>query len=105
MTGRESAPRAFPAMRGGKSETSDRKQQQERDQKRENAERLGHRETEDETAELAFDRRGVAQRAVQELAEQRADADAGGPRSDGGEAGADIFGGEGELMRFHWCSC
>src|ERR1700677_4960516 len=80
---------------------SDREQQQERDQKREDAERLGHREAEDQPAELAFDRRRVAQCAVQELAEQRADADAGRPRPDRGKARADIFGGVGKLMRFH----
>src|SRR5271157_5822867 len=84
-----------------KSQASDSEQQQERDQQGENAERFGHCEAENEAAELALDRRRVAQRAVQELAEQRADANAGGARSDGGEAGADIFGGDGELMRFH----
>jgi hypothetical protein len=67
------------------SEASDREEQQECDQKRENAQSLGHCEAEDQAAELAFDRRRIAQRAVQELAEERADANAGGPRSDGGE--------------------
>jgi hypothetical protein len=79
----------------------DREQQQERDQKRENAERLGHRKAENQAAELAFNRRRVAQRAIQELAEQRTDADAGRPRSNRGEASANIFGGDGKLMRFH----
>src|SRR3974390_978243 len=95
MTSREGTACAFPASSSKTSETSDRKQQQERDQKGEDAERLRHRKAENETAELPFARRRVAQRAVQELAEQRADANAGGPRSDGGEAGADILGGDG----------
>jgi hypothetical protein len=94
---RKCAGCAFPSSAQTKSAASDREQQQERDQKRENAERFGHREAEDQTSELALDRRGIAQRAVQELAEQRADANAGRARSDRSEAGSDIFGGDGKL--------
>src|ERR1700681_1960189 len=41
---------------------SDREQQQQCDQQREDAERLGHREAEDEVAELALRGRRIAQR-------------------------------------------
>ena len=84
-----------------KRRISDGEQEQQRDQQREDAERFGHGEAENQAAELAFDVRRVAQRAIQELAEQGADADAGGSGSDRGEAGADVLGGGGEFVGFH----
>src|SRR5437870_11987082 len=70
-------------------------EQQEGDQQGEDAQRLGDGEAEDQAAELAVGGGRVAQRALQELAEQVADADGGSSRADGGEAGADELGGGG----------
>jgi hypothetical protein len=67
----------------------------EGDQQRENAERFRHCEAEDQAAELAVGGGRVAQGALQELAEQVADADSGSSRADGGEAGADELRGGG----------
>ena len=100
MAGKRGAG-AFPRC-VGISAPLDGEQQQERDQQRENAERFGHREAEDQPAELAVDRARIAQRAVEELAEQRADADAGGARSDRREARADVLGGDREFVGFYF---
>src|SRR5690349_16466144 len=64
-------------------------EQQERDQQREDAKRFRHGEAEDQASELAVGGGGVAQRTLQELAEQVADADGGSSRADSGKAGAD----------------
>src|SRR5262245_34079899 len=70
-------------------------EQQEGDKQGEDAQRFRHGEAEDQAAELAVGGRGIAQRALQKLAEKIADADGGGSRADGGEAGADELGGGG----------
>src|SRR6266571_9529117 len=66
-------------------------QQQERDQQREDAERLGDREAEDQVAELALGGRRIAQGGGEVVAEDRADADARAAHADAGNAGANIF--------------
>src|SRR5215470_7902286 len=70
-------------------------EQEERDEEGEDAQGFRHGEAEDQAAELPVGGRRIAQRALQELAEQVADADGGSSRADGGEAGADQFGGGG----------
>src|SRR6266853_3794120 len=70
-------------------------QQQERDQQREDAERLGDGEAEDQVAELTLRGGGIAQRGSEIVAEDGADADAGAAHADARNAGADILGG-------HW---
>src|SRR5664279_4499852 len=69
----------------------EREQQQQRDQQREDAERFGHGEAEDQVAELALGGRRIAQRGSQIVAENDADADAGAAHADAGNAGTDIF--------------
>src|ERR1700742_1884404 len=69
----------------------EREQEKERDQQREDAERFGHGEPEDQVAELALRGRRVAQRGCQIVAEDDADADAGAAHADAGNAGPDIF--------------
>src|SRR5690348_18077146 len=73
----------------------DSEQQQERDQQREDAERLGDGEAEDQVAELALRRRRIADRGGQVVAEDDANADAGAAHADTGNASADVFGGNG----------
>src|SRR5437016_12349634 len=68
------APPGLSQIIGG---ASNREQQQERDQQREDAERLGHRKAEDQDAELALRGRRIAQRRREIIAEDGADADAG----------------------------
>src|SRR6266852_3788774 len=70
-------------------------QQQERDQQREDAKRLGDGEAEDQVAELALSGGRIAQRGGEVVAEDGADADAGATHADTRNAGADILGG-------HW---
>src|SRR5882762_5500210 len=70
-------------------------EQQEGDQQGEDAQRFRDGEAEDQTAELAVGGGRIAKRALQELAEQVADADGGSSRADGGEAGADELRGGG----------
>ena len=77
----------------------DGEQQQERDQQREDAERFRQREAEEQRAALAFGRRGVAQRAGQELAEQVAEADARARHAEAGETGADVFAATGSMVK------
>src|SRR5215469_1192915 len=72
-----------------------REQQQQRDQQREDAERLGNGKTEDQVAELSRGGRGIAQGGGKVIAEDDADADAGSAHSDTGNSGADVFGGNG----------
>src|ERR1700756_48023 len=59
-------------------------QQQERDQQREDAERLGDGDPEDQVAELALRGRRIAQRGGQIIAEDDAHADAGAAHADAG---------------------
>ena len=63
----------------------------ERDQQRENAERLGDGEAENQVAELALRGGRIAQRSRQVIAEDDADADAGAAHADTGNAGSDVF--------------
>src|SRR6266852_5421196 len=76
---------------------SEGEQEEQRDQEREDAERLGHREAEDQVAELALRGRRSAQRRGEILAEDDADADAGATHADTGDASADEF----RCGRFH----
>src|SRR5436853_47551 len=71
-----------------------REQQQQRDQQREDAHRFGHREAEDQVAELALRGRRVAQRGRQIVAEDRAHADAGAAHADAGNPRAHVLRGE-----------
>src|SRR5205807_6610757 len=64
---------------------SDREQQQQRDQEREDAKRLGHREAEDQVAKLALRRRWIAQRSREILTEDDADADASAAHANAGD--------------------
>src|SRR5690242_12030384 len=73
---------------------SEYEQEQERDQQREDAERFGHREAEDEVGELALGGRRIAQRGGEVMAEDRAHADAGAAHTDAGDAGTN-----------HLCGC
>src|SRR3984893_5911055 len=82
-------------------------QQQERNQQREDAERLGNGETEDEVGELALSGGWIAQRGGEIVAKDGADADAGASHADAGNTGADIFGGhwihdEAPFFEFGW---
>src|ERR1700736_875531 len=70
---------------------SEGEQQQQCDQQRKDAERLGHREAEDEVAELALRRRRIAQRGREVMTEDGADADAGAAHADTRNASADEF--------------
>src|SRR5437762_12705992 len=69
----------------------ERKQQQQRDQQRENAERLGDGEAENQVTELALSSGRVAQRRRQIIAENDAHADAGAAHADTRDTGPDIF--------------
>src|SRR6516164_11126215 len=69
----------------------ERKQQQESDQEREDSERLGHGEAEDEVGELPLRRGRVAQRRREIMSENGTDADAGTAHADAGYAGANHF--------------
>src|SRR5215211_3821067 len=71
------------------SRALDDEEQKQRDEQREDAERLGHREAEDQPRELAVGGRRVAQRAREVVREDEADADAGAAHSEAGETGAD----------------
>jgi hypothetical protein len=70
---------------------SDREQQQQRDEQREDAQRFGDGEAEDQAAELAVGGRRVAQRAGEIVAENVAEADARAAHAEGGDAGADVL--------------
>src|SRR5581483_1718669 len=66
-------------------------QQQERDQQREDAERLSHGEPEDQVRELALRGRRIAHRGREIVSEDRAHADAGAAHADAGNARADVL--------------
>src|SRR6266853_1116834 len=89
-----SAPRSVRADRPGRGPrvVLESEQQQERDQQREDAERLGDGKAEDQVAELALRGRRIAQRGGEVIAEDGADADAGAAHADARNAGADVFG-------------
>src|SRR5947209_450241 len=72
----------------------EREQKQQRDQEREDAHRLGHREPEDQVAELALRGRRIAQRSGEIMAEDRADAYASAAHADAGNARANVFRGD-----------
>src|SRR5215472_6610078 len=57
------------------SARSEYEQEQQRDQQRKDAERFGHREAEDEVAELPLGSRRIAQRGGEVVTEDRAHAD------------------------------
>ena len=73
----------------------EREQQQERNQQREDAERLGDGEAEDQVAKLALRGRRVAHRGGKVVAEDDAHADTGAAHADTGDTCADVF-------RSHW---
>src|SRR6267143_1621259 len=89
----------FPPWRGSalaiRVSSLEGEQQQERDQQREDAERLGDGKAEDQVGELALSGGRIAQRGGEIVAEDGADADAGAAHADTRNAGADILGG-------HW---
>src|SRR6516164_11741398 len=66
-------------------------QEEERDQEREDAQRLGDGEAENQVAELALRRRRIAQRSGQIVAENSAHADAGAAHSDAGDTGSNVL--------------
>src|SRR5436305_7969825 len=66
-------------------------QEQQSDQQREDAKRLGHREAENQVAELTLRGGGVAQRRREIVPKDGADAHAGTAHTDAGYASADHF--------------
>src|SRR3984885_15923349 len=70
---------------------SEPEQEEERDQEREDAQRLGDGEAENQVAELALRRRRIANGGRQIVAENGAHADAGAAHSDAGNAGSNIL--------------
>src|SRR5262249_56528282 len=70
---------------------SEPEQEEERDQEREDAQRLGDGEAENQVAELALRRRRIAQRGRQIIAENGAHADAGAAHSDAGDSGSNVL--------------
>src|SRR6516164_4403111 len=66
---------------------SEPEQQEQRDQEREDAQRLGDGEAENQVGELALRRRRIAQRGRQIVTENDADARAGAAHADAGNAG------------------
>src|SRR4051794_6050736 len=77
---------------------SEREQQEQRDQQREDAERFGHGEAEDQVAELALGCRRIAHRRGKVVAEDDAHADARTAHADCRDARADKF----SCCRFHY---
>src|SRR3546814_9956421 len=63
--------------------------QQDRDQERQQAEKFGGREADEQAALLAVGRRGVAPRAFEEATEDVAHTDGGHTGTDSGQTGAD----------------
>src|SRR5262249_51407687 len=70
---------------------SQHEQKKERDQQREDAERLGERKAQKQGVALTAGSRRIAQRAGEKLAEHVGDADRGGAHADARQAGADVF--------------
>src|SRR4051794_27606463 len=64
-------------------------EEEERDQQREDAERLGHREAEDQAGELAVGGGRITDRAGKIMAENQAEADTGSAHADAGKTRAD----------------
>src|SRR4051812_39094205 len=71
----------------------DGENQQQRDQQRENAERFGYRETENQATELAVGGGRVADRTGEVIAEKRTQTNARAAHSEARHAGADILSG------------
>src|SRR5687767_215929 len=89
-----SAPKSvWPAGPQGPAQRvrSECEQQQQRDQQREDAERFGHGEAEDQVAELGLRGRRIADRGGEVVAEDGADADACATHADRRDAGADVL--------------
>jgi hypothetical protein len=78
--------RAARRQRQNASELNE--QQEQRDQQRENAERFGHGEAEDQVAELALRGGRIAHGGCEVVAEDDADADACAAHADAGDARA-----------------
>src|ERR1051325_7194730 len=78
----------------------DSEDQEQRDQQREDAERLGHGEAEDQAAELPVGGGRSADRAGKVIAEERAEADARAAHAEARHAGADILAGVDDRL-FH----
>src|ERR1700751_231258 len=70
---------------------SEPEQEEERDQEREDAQRLGDGEAENQVAELALRGRRIADRSRQIVAENGADADAGAAHSDAGDTRSNVL--------------
>src|SRR6185437_2386414 len=70
---------------------SEREQQQERDQQREDAERFGHGETENQVAELALGCGRIAHRGGKIVAEDDAHAGARATHANAGNTSANVF--------------
>src|SRR5689334_13003409 len=85
---------ASPERQGRPVTGSQREQQQQRDQQREDAHRLGHREPEDQIAELALRGGRIAQSGGQVMTENRSDADARATHADTGNARTNVFCGD-----------
>src|SRR2546423_13973402 len=83
-----------PALSVNGSECSEREQQQQRDQQREDAQRFGDGEPKDQVAELALRGGRIAQGGGKIMAEDRAHADARATHADAGNAGANVLRGD-----------
>src|SRR6266481_9078813 len=70
---------------------SEREQQQQRDQQREDAERFGHGETEDQVGELALGSGGIAHRGGEIVAEDDAHACASATHANAGNTSANVL--------------
>src|SRR5207248_11277666 len=67
------------------------KQQKQRNQQREDAERLGDGEAKNQVGKLSGRRRGIPNRRGQVVAEDDADADASTPHADAGNPSTNVF--------------
>src|SRR6202040_3877795 len=79
---------------------SEREKQEQRDQQREDAERFGHREAENQVAELALGGRRVTHRSGKVVAEDDAHAGACATHADAGNTSTNVLRGQGNL-RIH----
>src|ERR1700761_5416503 len=70
---------------------SEGKQKQQSDQQREDAERFGHREAENQVAELALSGRRVTHRSGEIVAEDDAHASAGATHADAGNTSTNVL--------------
>src|SRR6202012_35124 len=72
-------------------QVSEREQKQERDQQRENAERFGNGEAENQVAELALTGRRIAPRSGEVVAEDDAHACAGATHANAGNTSTNVL--------------